>query len=125
MTVTCGAHPENDIEVSRPEHFDKRPDGGCLLPCNFRLKCGHVCPKSCHFNSDPNHLSYECLKPCDKPMLCNHLCKQVCSKEHECVECKVLLDKIINECGHKIKFRCDTEPLRKNCTQNYKFFYFK
>ncbi|CAF0906280.1 unnamed protein product [Brachionus calyciflorus] len=119
LTVTCGSHPQNDVEISKAEHFDQRPDGGCLLPCGYRLKCGHVCTKKCHSNYDQDHLKFECMKNCDKPMeRCGHLCKQVCSSEHKCNKCGVMMGKSVPECGHIIKLRCDQEPLRTRCTHS-------
>ncbi|RNA18394.1 NFX1-type zinc finger-containing 1-like, partial [Brachionus plicatilis] len=32
LSLTCGSHPQNDLEAIEPKDFDKRPDGGCLLP---------------------------------------------------------------------------------------------
>ncbi|CAF1016198.1 unnamed protein product, partial [Brachionus calyciflorus] len=123
LTATCGSHPQHDMEISKPEHFDQRPDGGCLLPCGYRLKCGHVCSKKCHGNYDQDHLKFECMKNCDKPMeRCGHLCKQVCSSEHKCDKCGLMMDKTIEQCGHIVKLRCDQEPLRTRCThpcENY------
>ncbi len=114
ILLTCGAHPENDIEASKPEDFKLRPDGGCNLKCNFRLKCGHSCALFCH-SYDKNHDKYECKKNCNKLMKCGHYCAQMCGHESECNNCDIKLDKIIKECNHPIKFRCDSEPLKSDC----------
>ena len=43
--IGCPRHPETKRFVSQPGEFPSlAPEGGCLLPCDFRLKCGHVCP---------------------------------------------------------------------------------
>ena len=116
LSLTCGAHPENDVEVNEISDFDKRPDGGCLLPCNFRLKCGHVCPRKCHANYDNDHSKYECQKKCGKKMeSCGHLCEQKCGTKHKCNKCHVKVYKEIEECGHMVKIRCDTIPTRNYC----------
>ncbi|RNA18389.1 NFX1-type zinc finger-containing 1 [Brachionus plicatilis] len=47
---------------------------------------------------------------------CGHLCKQICSLKHECDKCLILVNKKIFECGHIVKIRCDTEPIREYCT---------
>ena len=36
LKLTCGAHPQNDIDASEPSHFGLRPDGGCNLLCKFK-----------------------------------------------------------------------------------------
>lgn len=114
LTLTCGTHKQNDLEVSEPEHFNSRIDGGCLLPCGYRLKCGHACGLFCH-TYDKEHVEYVCKKNCEKIMNCSHYCKKECGHTGECNKCQVLLDKTITDCGHVIKFRCDTQPLRKDC----------
>lgn len=115
LTLSCGLHENNDIQVKEQNDFDLRPDGGCNLKCNFRLICGHVCGLYCH-TFDLEHKDYECLKKCDKLMEnCGHYCQKKCSHIGECDECKVLVEKVIEECGHKINFRCDRTPKRINC----------
>ena len=117
LRLTCGRHRQNDLYASEPEHFTLRPDGGCQLPCDFRLECGHVCGMCCH-TFDLEHEEYSCKKICDKLMEeCGHMCKQTCSHLASCNECLVKLDKFIPECGHTIKFRCDTSPTKENCYQ--------
>ena len=59
LELTCGRHPENDVSVREPKDFDKRPEGGCTKPCDFRLKCGHVCKLFCH-TFDPEHIEIKC-----------------------------------------------------------------
>ena len=45
LTLTCQNHPNNKIQASCDQDFRKAPEGGCQLPCNTRLDCGHVCEK--------------------------------------------------------------------------------
>jgi len=117
LSLTCGLHPENDIQVSEPEHFNKRPDGGCLLPCDFRLNCGHVCVKKCH-TYDLDHTSYTCDKICkEKIPRCGHTCEQLCSHRLGCDKCSVQVEKVIKECGHTVKINCDKTPSREDCTE--------
>ena len=61
LDLTCGRHPENDIVVREPKDFDKRPEGGCSKPCDFRLACGHVCKLFCHI-FDQEHQNIKCKK---------------------------------------------------------------
>ena len=116
LALTCGQHPNKDIVATIPEDFQKRPDGGCLEKCNYRLRCGHVCPMYCH-TYDLKHSEYKCLKKCDKLVeTCGHYCKQQCSHTPNiCNKCDVLVDKIVDECGHSIQFRCDSVPKRSDC----------
>jgi hypothetical protein len=116
LILTCGSHPQNDIHVRQAQDFDQRPNGGCKLPCDFRLNCGHVCSLFCH-TFDKEHLLYECPKICDKEMKCGHRCKQICSQcdFFGCSKCDVLVDKVVPECGHSIKIRCDQKPSIKMC----------
>ena len=67
LKLTCQNHPRNVIEASRAEDFSKAPEGGCHVPCNARLDCGHVCDMFCH-PGDPEHKEYECKKPCEKKL---------------------------------------------------------
>ena len=117
LKLTCGVHPQNDIEASEPEDFEHRPNGGCMLPCDFRLRCGHVCALKCH-TFDREHVKYKCQKTCDKEIpLCSHQCKQICSHNGSCFICGVKVFKLVKECGHLIKMRCDKEPIKADCTE--------
>ena len=107
-------HPNNDKLVSKPSDFDTRSDGGCHLPCDYRLKCGHQCILRCH-PFDREHNKYICPKRCEKEMKCGHKCQQTCSHEGECNQCSISVKKQIAECGHEIRMRCDQKPLRKDC----------
>jgi hypothetical protein len=115
LDLTCGFHPKNDIAVVEPGQFKLRPNGGCLLPCDFRLECGHVCAMKCH-TYDLKHENYECEKICEKAIpRCGHPCKQKCSHKISCDRCSVRMDKIIEECGHTISIRCDKTPAKSDC----------
>lgn len=117
MTLTCGKHLENDIEVQTVAQVEERLQfsGGCHLECNFKLKCGHFCELFCH-SYDVDHIEYKCQKICKKQMFrCCHVCFQICSHEGECNKCEVKVQKLVPECGHKIIINCDTEPTRADC----------
>jgi len=117
LVLTCGIHPKNDIEVTGPEDFKQRPDGGCMLPCDFRLDCGHVCAMKCH-TFDLDHNFYTCKKICKMEMpRCGHTCEQLCSHLYACDVCNVKVDKVIEECGHTMRLNCDTSPSRKDCRE--------
>ncbi|XP_065567266.1 NFX1-type zinc finger-containing protein 1-like [Artemia franciscana] len=83
-----------------------KPEGCCERPCDFRLDCGHSCPKTCHPSEDPDHVKVVCMKPCErKNNHCkrNHPCRRVCSEE-----CGSCTETILFElsCGHKTKIPC-------------------
>jgi len=52
-------HPDELTAVSSAADFLRIPEGGCMLPCHYVLKCGHMCDKQCHI-SDREHASYQC-----------------------------------------------------------------
>ncbi|XP_066288837.1 NFX1-type zinc finger-containing protein 1-like [Branchiostoma lanceolatum] len=108
LNLCCQNHPGSTIPAATEKDFEKAPEGGCMLPCEFRLKCGHVCTSVCH-PTDPEHEEYKCKKPCPK-VLCNlgHKCRKLCSQP--CGDCKVPVEKIIPRCQHKQMIPCSTSP---------------
>ncbi|KAI0779559.1 hypothetical protein C8Q74DRAFT_1217042 [Fomes fomentarius] len=45
IPVACQRHPQKVEFVSKPGQLPRiAPDGGCLLQCDTRLNCGHLCP---------------------------------------------------------------------------------
>jgi len=43
--IVCPRHPAVKKFVSKQGELPMlAPEGGCLLPCEYRLSCGHVCP---------------------------------------------------------------------------------
>ncbi|XP_067670298.1 NFX1-type zinc finger-containing protein 1-like [Haliotis asinina] len=101
------------IRVKCPNDFKKAPDGGCLKPCAFKLKCGHVCSKYCH-PYDPEHKEYLCMRSCTK-ILCSkgHPCPQPCHEK--CGPCVVPLQKIVPSCGHEQIVPCFQDPNTFSC----------
>ncbi|KAM4740439.1 NFX1-type zinc finger-containing protein 1 isoform 2-T2 [Anableps anableps] len=109
LTLCCQNHPNRQIKASNAEDFKQAPEGGCTQPCQFRLDCGHVCPRVCH-PYDPEHKKFNCTKKCEK-ILCNEghrctrLCHQVCPKK-----CPVKVEKIIPHCQHTQMVPCHQDP---------------
>ena len=69
--VQCERHPDRKTVLSRPQDFDKCPDGGCDAPCSTKLKCGiHDCPQRCHQLYDHSK------------MQCKHIVNDKCSAGH-------------------------------------------
>ena len=45
--IICPRHPEQVNSVSKPGELPiLAPAGGCALPCDARLACGHICPSA-------------------------------------------------------------------------------
>ncbi|KAB0383722.1 hypothetical protein FD755_005639 [Muntiacus reevesi] len=114
LRLCCQNHPDTHTLVSKASDFQKVPEGGCSLPCEFRLGCGHVCTRACH-PYDSSHKEFQCMKPCQK-VICQegHRCPLVCSQE--CQPCQVKMPKTILRCGHKQMVPCSV-PESDFCCQ--------
>lgn len=116
LTLSCQNHPKHQIEASCAEDFKQAPEGGCLLPCEFRLDCGHVCSSVCH-PYDIEHKKYKCPKSCEK-ILCaeGHKCMLVCHQT--CPEkCPVHVKKVIPQCQHTQVVPCHQDPDTFKCLE--------
>ncbi|KAJ8489534.1 hypothetical protein ONZ51_g2873 [Trametes cubensis] len=52
--VVCQRHPDVVQHISKPGQLPRlAPDGGCLLQCDTRLSCGHLCPYKVSSSVDP------------------------------------------------------------------------
>uniref|UniRef100_A0A4W3IT70 Zinc finger NFX1-type containing 1 n=1 Tax=Callorhinchus milii TaxID=7868 RepID=A0A4W3IT70_CALMI len=115
LMLTCQNHPKTATLVSKADDFSQVPEGGCSLPCNFRLDCGHVCTRACH-PYDMEHKKFNCMKPCQK-VLCQdgHRCPRSCYEK--CGNCRVKVDKVIPLCGHLQKVPCSMDPENFSCKE--------
>ena len=113
LPLSCQIHSNNKLNAMTAKDFDQVPDGGCNIPCEYRLNCGHACSKKCH-PDDPQHDSYRCEKPCLKS-LCDlsHMCPKLCYQE--CGRCRVPVPKLIPGCCHIQDIQCSTEPSEADC----------
>ncbi|XP_041672918.1 NFX1-type zinc finger-containing protein 1 isoform X2 [Cheilinus undulatus] len=114
LTLCCQNHPDRLVTASCAEDFQQAPEGGCTQPCEFRLKCGHVCTRVCH-PYDPEHKKFMCMKKCAKTLCelehkCPLLCHQKCPKN-----CTVKVEKIIPKCQHKQMVPCHQDPATFMC----------
>lgn len=103
LELQCPRHHDNKSMVSHPEHFIQfSPDGGCNLPCDRRLNCGHSCTGPCH--SDILHNAFKCLEDCTRPKEhCNHPCRKRCGDVCDKLCKEVVSDtRLILPCGHKV-----------------------
>ena len=55
LTLVCQNHKRKTI-ISTENDFDNCPEGGCQEICRKRMKCGHVCEKTCHVYDDVKQL---------------------------------------------------------------------
>lgn len=116
LTLSCQNHPDRQIRASCAEDFKQAPEGGCTLPCEFRLDCGHVCSSVCH-PYDVEHKKYKCPKKCQR-ILCDtgHKCTLVCHEK--CPEkCPVRVEKIIPQCQHTQMVPCHQDPSTFTCQE--------
>ncbi|KAM7006466.1 NFX1-type zinc finger-containing protein 1 [Tautogolabrus adspersus] len=116
LTLCCENHPDRQVKASCAEDFAQAPEGGCTQPCEFRLKCGHVCTIVCH-PYDPKHEKYMCMKKCPKTLCelehkCPRLCYQVCPEK-----CPVKVEKILPQCEHKQMVPCHQDPATFTCKE--------
>ncbi|GAQ90342.1 NF-X1 zinc finger and helicase domain protein [Klebsormidium nitens] len=103
LPVVCQNHPETKTLIKEAKDFQELVgDGGCSLKCEFRLPCGHDCPRRCHVD-DPQHVSVHCPKPCLRLRQVTecphqHPCPRLCGDE--CGLCHVSLPEVPLPCGH-------------------------
>ena len=76
LPLTCEKH-NNATFVQDAEGIEDL-NGGCSLPCQGNLSCGHHCVLKCHPYS---HDDITCQKPCTRVLGCGHTCTQLCYLE--------------------------------------------
>ena len=121
LMVHCNRHPQYIKGAKYPGDFEKHfPHGGCSLPCEFRLKCGHICALTCH-SSDPEHEKYICRYKVRRTMPgCQHWQEMQCCQDPERVECEKMCVKTFPVCGHSQEMRCNQRPEYDNVSCNSK-----
>ena len=115
LTLVCQNHKKKTI-ISTENDFDNCPEGGCEEICRKRMKCGHVCERTCHVY-DCN--SIKCLKPCPKInpncSLEIHKCSRRCYED--CGRCEATVSKQL-PCGHiKEKCKCYENAFEIKCNE--------
>ncbi|XP_054748296.2 NFX1-type zinc finger-containing protein 1-like isoform X1 [Lytechinus pictus] len=113
MKLQCRNHPGTQNEVSNEDDFAKVPEGGCSLPCEARLSCGHVCRMPCH-PTDMNHENYKCRQKCTK-IICTsgHRCMKLCYQPCD-TQCLRMVNKEL-PCGHSQKVSCSKNTSNVIC----------
>ncbi|XP_071505626.1 NFX1-type zinc finger-containing protein 1-like [Diadema antillarum] len=104
LQLQCKNHPQTRTQVASSKDFENVPEGGCTLPCEARLKCGHMCRMPCH-PTDRKHENYKCMQPCTK-IICRagHRCSQRCFNKCD----KMCTQKDLRKlpCGHMQLVMC-------------------
>lgn len=67
----CQLHATRALLRSPKAFAEQAPQGGCCLPCNAKMPCGHVCQLRCHV-LDREHLRVRCTE----------LIHEVCAEGH-------------------------------------------
>ena len=115
LTIHCNNHPQIQKQAKTPEDFDKYfPKGGCHLPCNRHLECGHRCTLTCH-SSDPEHKEYICQEEIIEVCQEGHTITRLCFEEAKCTI--VVERQLQNQCGHKQLMRCYENPDKFKCIE--------
>ena len=87
LPLRCLNHSD-EIQYAHPDELDKYcKDGGCDRPCGGFYRCGHACPKNCHFH-DRAHI----------------------------FDCPIILQKIYPGCLHVQNYSC-SGPVPYQCPE--------
>ncbi|XP_012266799.2 NFX1-type zinc finger-containing protein 1-like [Athalia rosae] len=81
----------------------------CAIVVKKDRSCGHTRRIECSTDVE----SKICAKKCNRNLPCGHPCKRTCSEP--CGQCKIMVDKIIPDCGHVQEIECGKKPLAKLC----------
>ncbi|KAF9780977.1 hypothetical protein BJ322DRAFT_1011491 [Thelephora terrestris] len=145
--VACARHPDRAEIISEPGQLPSvAPLGGCLLPCEAKLPCGHICQLLCHADLD-NHKSTLCYEKCVRSACIRHhpcvrLCYQPCGdckfpfsnvtlpcrhveEQVPCYqlddltsfECQRIVEKKLPHCEHSKQVACYQDPASVSCTE--------
>ncbi|KAI7869293.1 hypothetical protein BDF14DRAFT_1994603 [Spinellus fusiger] len=110
LQLRCMKHKDRTTIVTYWQDFNKVVNGGCALPCETLMKCGHVCQESCHIL---DHSRIPCTNKCVRPRPegCPHACPNschVCEKQKRaCPPCTELVC-FEPPCGHERLVECYT-----------------
>ncbi|CAM6099898.1 unnamed protein product [Calypogeia fissa] len=113
LELHCQNHPGTITKISTAEDFKQVEDGGCSLPCDFQLDCGHACPRRCHPGShDLIVCPKSCLRQHDD---CSHSCNVLCHGFEDCPPCKVIVTRQLPHCKHLQGVPCSNDLTEELC----------
>ena len=111
LPLVCQRHPSVITRVREAGDFSAVADGGCTLPCEERLECGHTCPQRCHSDG---HDGMRCMKPCARLYEpCGHKCHLACLQP--CGSCPQVVMRAMPGCGHEQQMSCGTDVATFRC----------
>ena len=117
LATYCQNHKNTIVEMVTAQDFKKAPEGGCTLPCDFRLDCGHKCEMVCH-PVDREHKEYICGKHCAKEVCpLQHRCTRMCHHGKPCGPCQKPVIKTLPHCGHQVSMPCNQDVNDFKCTR--------
>ena len=124
LPLCCQNHPRTITEVAKPDDFQLVKNGGCKLPCDKRLSCGHQCPQQCHPDGhDEVKCQKECIRihePCKHPCVDTNGRRKRCYEE--CEDCLFQVEKQLEVCLHKQMMACSTRPEHSQCQRPCQLF---
>lgn len=96
LPAVCQQHERKLPLLDTPDSFRVHaPDGGCTMPCNATLPCGHVCKLRCHAY-DRDHSKQQCeevvLGLCDDGHITTRFCYQSQAVCQTCVDIRRILE---------------------------------
>ncbi|XP_049949017.1 NFX1-type zinc finger-containing protein 1-like [Schistocerca serialis cubense] len=116
LTLKCQIHPTEETKVASAADFKAVPEGGCSLPCEADLQCGHKCQSVCHVRNR-FHENYKCYFPCERiPQQCplGHKCLKKCFQD--CGDCKMPMEKVL-PCTHVKTLACHVNASEYQCQE--------
>ena len=108
----CVKHPTRVTLVRNAADFSGCSGGGCALPCDLRLECGHACAQMCHHDG---HEHYRCGGRCERKRGCGHPCPLRCWRP--CGDCAVPVPKKLPHCNHTPVLPCASDVTEVVCTE--------
>ncbi|XP_046988818.1 NFX1-type zinc finger-containing protein 1-like [Schistocerca americana] len=116
LTLKCQIHPTEETKVASAADFKAVPEGGCSLPCEADLQCGHKCQSVCHVRNR-FHENYKCYFPCERiPQQCplGHKCLKKCFQD--CGDCKMPMENVL-PCTHVKTLACHVNASEYQCQE--------
>ncbi|XP_049773523.1 NFX1-type zinc finger-containing protein 1-like [Schistocerca cancellata] len=116
LTLKCQVHPSEETKVASAADFKAVPEGGCSLPCEAELTCGHKCQSVCHVKNR-FHENYKCYFPCERiPQQCplGHKCLKKCFQE--CGDCETPMEREL-PCKHVKTLACHMDVNKYRCKE--------
>lgn len=93
VPLVCPVHGTVTLAASK-EMFPTH--GGCSLPCNAQLPCGHQCGRQCHLD-DRNHNKTACSVRVHELCVNGHPTSRQCSSRPNCKYCRKLQEMVRRE----------------------------